>query len=98
MKRRGSFLMAPAARAAYDKLVAAEKKRAATRAAKKKNPTKLQRMVNASKRSKQKRVATALKKYLQQSNPGAKLAGAKVQKLAGGVIKITPIKANRGRR
>lgn len=57
-------------------------------------PTKLQRMVNASKRSKRKRVAESLKKFLHQTNPGAKLAGAKVEKLSGGVIKITPIKVN----
>lgn len=56
--------------------------------------TKLQRMVNASKRATKKRVAVALKKFLHQTNPGAKLAGAKIQKLAGGVIKITPIRAN----
>jgi hypothetical protein len=60
-----------------------------------KRMTKTARRLNASKRSKQKRMAAALRKYLQQQNPGTKLAGAKVQKLKGGVIKITPIKANR---
>lgn len=60
-----------------------------------KNPTKAQKRLNASMRSKRKRMATALRKYLQQQNPGTKLAGAKVQKLKGGVLKITPIKAQR---
>lgn len=58
--------------------------------------TKTARRLNASKRSKQKRMTEALRKYLQQQNPGTKLAGAKVQKLKGGVLKITPIKANAG--
>lgn len=59
-----------------------------------KAPTKAQKRANASKRSKLKRVAKALKTYLAQQNPGMKLAGAAIQKLKGGVIKITPIKAN----
>ncbi len=67
------------------------------RSGSKRNPTKAQKRLNASKRSKQKRVAVALRKYLQQQNPGTKLAGAKVEKLKGGVLKITPIKANRAR-
>lgn len=62
---------------------------------KKKNPgTKAERAVKAQKKSAKRRVAVALAKYLKQENPGKKIVGAKVQKLKGGVIKITPIKAN----
>ena|SRR5258707_1165030 len=51
------------------------------------------------KASVERRVAAALAKYLRQQNPGMKTAGAKVQKLKGGVLKITPIRATkRGRR
>jgi len=56
--------------------------------------TKLQKRVNAAKKSKQKRIAAALKKYLQLQNPGKKIGGAAVQKLKGGALKITPIKGN----
>lgn len=62
------------------------------------NPTKAQRVSKARKASVQRRVALALAKYLKQQNPGQKLAGAKVEKLKGGVLKITPIKANAGRK
>jgi hypothetical protein len=62
-----------------------------------KNPTKAQRATKARKASVARRVASALAKYLKQQNPGTKLAGAKVEKLKGGVLKITPIKANRAR-
>src|SRR5271166_5948314 len=58
------------------------------------NPTKAQRATRAKKAATERRVASALAKYLKQANPGMKTAGAKVQKLKGGVIKITPIKAN----
>ncbi len=75
---------------AFDGTVKSEKPNSA-----RKKPTKAQKRVNASKRSKLKRVAKALKKYLQQQNPGMKLAGAAIQKLKGVVLKITPIKANR---
>lgn len=40
------------------------------------------------------RVASALAGFLKKMNPGTKAAGAKVQRLKGGVIKITPIKVN----
>ena len=60
--------------------------------------TKAQKKANASKRSKEKRVAEALKKFLHAQNPAVKTAGASVVRLKGGVIKITPIKAKaRGR-
>lgn len=62
----------------------------------KRNPTKAQKREKARKASVQRRVAVALAKYLKQQNPGTKLAGAKVEKLKGGVLKITPIKANAG--
>lgn len=58
------------------------------------NPTKAQKREAAKKTAVKRRVAVALAKYLKQQNPGAKLAGAKVEKLKGGVLKITPIKAN----
>lgn len=60
--------------------------------------TKAERAVASQKASAKRRVAVALAKFLRQQNPGAKLAGAKVEKLGGGVIKITPIKMNRGRK
>jgi len=64
-----------------------------------KNPTKAQKREKSRKASVQRRVAVALAKFLKQANPAMKTAGAKVQKLKGGVIKITPIKATkRGKR
>jgi len=62
------------------------------------NPTRAARRLSAKKAATDRRVATALAKYLRAQNPGAKLAGAKVQKLKGGVLKITPVKMNRRRR
>jgi hypothetical protein len=59
--------------------------------------TKTQKRANASKRSKAKRMANALRKYLKTVNPAMNLSGAAVVKLKGGAIKITPIKANRAR-
>jgi len=58
------------------------------------NPTKAERAVKAQKAAVQRRVAVALAKFLKQANPAMKTAGAEVQRLKGGVIKITPIKAN----
>jgi hypothetical protein len=57
-----------------------------------------QKKQNASKRAKQKRVATALKKFLHAQNPAVKYDGAAIVKLKGGAVRITPIKAKRGRR
>jgi hypothetical protein len=62
-----------------------------------KSATKKATQAKARKASAKRRVAVALAKYLKQQNPAAKLAGAKVEKLAGGVLKITPIKANGAR-
>lgn len=85
-----------------DTLAAARRSAAEARAlqrqrGKRKNPTKAQKREKSRKASVQRRVAVALAKYLKQQNPGQKLAGAKVEKLKGGVLKITPIKANRAR-
>lgn len=63
-----------------------------------KTMTKAQKRAKAKTAATKRRVASALAKYLKVANPGRKLAGARVEKLAGGVLKITPIKVNRGRR
>jgi hypothetical protein len=57
--------------------------------------TILQKRLNAAKRSKKKRIAKALQKYLQQMNPGRRVVGARVQRLKGGTLKITPITPGR---
>lgn len=64
------------------------------------NPSAGRRQTVAQKREKsrkastERRVATALAKFL-KANPATRNAtGAKVQKLAGGVLKITPIRGN----
>jgi hypothetical protein len=44
------------------------------------------------KSSAKRRIATALAKYLKQQNPGRKITAVRVQKLKGGVIKISPVK------
>jgi len=62
-----------------------------------KNPTKAQKREKSRKASVQRRVAVALAKFLKQANPAMKTAGASIQRLKGGVLKITPIKANRSR-
>jgi hypothetical protein len=61
------------------------------------NPTKKQKREKARKASVQRRVAVALAKFLKQANPAMKTAGASIQRLKGGVLKITPIKANTAR-
>ena len=63
----------------------------------KKNPTKAERTVARQKASAKRRVADALASYLKKVNPAVKLAGAQVEHLKGGVLKITPIKANRAK-
>ena len=60
----------------------------------KKNPSKLQRALMTQKKRTERRVADALAKYLKVQNPGQKITSAKVQRLKGGVIKITPIRSN----
>jgi hypothetical protein len=63
--------------------------------------TKAQKRVNASKRSKKRRVATALRKFLHTVNPAIikRSMGARVRKNPGGTITIIPVKiAKRGRR
>lgn len=60
----------------------------------KKNPTKAERAVARQKASAKRRVADALANYLRKQNPAVETVGAKVEKLKGGVLKITPIKLN----
>lgn len=62
------------------------------------NPVKTRKRAKAHKASVERRVASALAKFLKQANPAMKTAGARVQRLKGGVIKITPIKANAARK
>jgi hypothetical protein len=64
----------------------------------KKRVTKAKAREKSRKASVQRRVALSLAKYLKQVNPSMKTVGAKVQRLARGVLKITPIKAIRGRK
>ena len=59
--------------------------------------TKAQKRAKAQKASVQRRVAVALAKFLKQANPAMKTSGASIQRLKGGVLKITPIKANAGK-
>ena len=59
-----------------------------------KNLSKAERAVASQKASAKRRIAVALAKYLKQQNPGVKLAGAQIEHLKHGVLKITPIKAN----
>jgi hypothetical protein len=67
-----------------------------------KNParklTKAQQRARASRAAKQRAIVKAVKGLLKKTNPSAKITGARVVKLRDGVLKITPIKANRGRR
>jgi hypothetical protein len=60
--------------------------------------TKLQRKVQSAKKAADRRVAVALAKYLKQQNPGRKFVAARVQKLKGGAIKITPMTDPRKKR
>ncbi len=60
--------------------------------------TKKQRSARASRAAKQRGIVQAVKGLLKKTNPSAKITGARVVKLRDGVLKITPIKANRGRR
>ena len=63
------------------------------------NPTKVQKREKVRKASVQRRVASALAKFLHQANPAMKTAGATVTRLKGGGFTIRPIKAvKRGRR
>jgi hypothetical protein len=55
--------------------------------------TKAQKRANASKRSKQRRVAASLKKFLASVAPAKKYSGAALRKNPGGSITITPLKA-----
>ena len=57
----------------------------------KKRVTKVQAREKTRKVSAKRRVAAALRKYLKIQNPAMKAIGAAVQKLKGGVLKITQI-------
>ncbi len=70
-------------------------------AEKKSNPgrkTKAQKTAAASRKRKQNGLVKAVKNLLKKSNPSAKITGARLVKLKGGALRITPIKANKGRR
>jgi hypothetical protein len=56
--------------------------------------TKAQKRVNASKRSKQRRIAKALRTFLKAQNPASKYAGAKIRRNKGSIT-IIPIKLPR---
>jgi len=58
--------------------------------------TKTQKRAHAAKRAKQSRLAKAVKGLLKQTNPTAKITGARVARLKGGGLTIRPIKANPG--
>jgi hypothetical protein len=62
---------------------------------KRKNPTKAQKREKVRKASVQRRVASALAKFLHQANPAMKTSGAMVTRLKGGGFTIRPIKAVR---
>jgi len=68
-------------------------------ATRRKAGTKAERKKNASKRSKQKRIAEALKKFLRAQNPASikKYSGAKITRHKGGRISITPVKVTKKR-
>jgi len=57
-----------------------------------------QKRARASRAAKNRGIVKAVKGLLKKTNPSAKITGARVVKLRDGVLKITPIKANRGRR
>jgi hypothetical protein len=63
----------------------------------KRNPTKSQKRARAAKSAKQRGIIKAVRGLLKKTNPSARIVGAKVVKLKDGVLKITPVKANRGR-
>jgi hypothetical protein len=64
----------------------------------KKRVTKVQARERTRKVSAKRRVMVALKNFVRKANPAMKTVGAKLQRLKGGVLKITPIKAKRGRK
>jgi hypothetical protein len=59
--------------------------------------TKTARRARASKRAKHRGIIKSVAALLKKANPAMKTAGASIQRLKGGVLKITPIKANRAR-
>lgn len=55
---------------------------------------KAQRKAKAKTAARKRGIVQAVKALLKKTNPSAKISGARVVKLTGGVLKITPIKAN----
>jgi hypothetical protein len=61
---------------------------------KRKNPTKTQKRAKARTAAKKRGIASAVRSLLQKTNPSAAISGARVVKLKGGALKITPVKSN----
>jgi hypothetical protein len=92
----------PSIRTKKEKRMAVLSRQIAEERAKRGNPrgrkmTKAQKRANASKGSKRRRVAAALKKFLKAQNPAAKFAGAKIRRNKGSIT-IIPIKLRRASR
>ena len=60
--------------------------------------TKKKRSASASRARRKTGIVKAVRSLLKKTNPSARISGARVVKLKGGALRITPIKANRGRR
>jgi hypothetical protein len=61
-----------------------------------KRMTKTAQRARASKQAKNRGIVKAVRSLLKKTNPSARISGAKMVRLKGGVLKITPIKANAG--
>ena len=59
--------------------------------------TKAEKKEKARKAAVRRRVAVALAKFLKQTNPGKSFTHASIQRLKGGVLKITPVAAAKRR-
>ncbi len=57
-----------------------------------------QKRARASRAAKTRSIVKAVKGLLKKTNPSAKITGARVVKLKGGALRITPIKANPSKR
>jgi hypothetical protein len=64
----------------------------------KRNPTKAQRRAKARNAAKKRGIVEAVHALVKKLNPTAKITGAEVVRLKHGVLKITPVKANAGKR
>ena len=56
-----------------------------------------QKRARASRAAKQRGITKMVKGLLKKTNPSAKITGARVVKLKGGVLKITPVRDNPGK-